>query len=123
MVVSGPRHQRPTIDAINVLEAPWTRGDRSVMITWTEKAPEELRLRGAEVVAAYETCFSKKPRGYRKALRETERPNEITFGFERKIAETPTDTIEGMRAKIQCAQLWGYRHTAYSGEGDVLMCL
>jgi hypothetical protein len=77
-------------------------------VMWTEKASEELRSRAAEIVTAYEEWRSKGPRrGYKKALRESKKAERNYIRLEREIAETPTDTIEGMRAKIRCAQLWG----------------
>ena len=78
-------------------------------MSWKVKAPEELRSRAAEIAAAYDEWRSKGPwRGYKKALRESRKAERNYLKLEREIAETPTDTIEGMQAKIRCAQLWGY---------------
>lgn len=97
---------------VDEVKAKWReKGDRSILIMWKIKAPEELRLRGAEIVTAYDQWWSsaRPRRGYKKALRESKRAERNFFRLETEIAETPTDTIEGMRAKIRCAQLWG-RH-------------
>ena len=53
------------------MKSKWReKGDRSILITWTVKAPEELRLRGAEIVSAYDEWYNVRPRrGYKKALR------------------------------------------------------
>ena len=60
-------------------------------------------------MAAFDDWRSKRPLGYKKALRESIKAVRNYIRLEKEIAETPTETIEGMRAKIRCAQLWGYR--------------
>jgi hypothetical protein len=96
---------------VDEVKSKWReKGDRSILVMWKEKAPEELRLRGAEIVTAYDQWRSsaRPRRGYKKALRESKRAERNVFRLENEIAETPADTIEGMRAKIRCAGLWGH---------------
>ena len=47
------------------------------------------------------------------------------FGLEKRIAEIPTDIIEGMRAKIRCAKLWArpYRLDSIPGGCEEAMGL
>jgi hypothetical protein len=74
------------------------------------KAPEELRERAAEIVSAHDEWRTARPRrGYKKARRESNKAERNCLRLEREIAETAVDTIEGMMAKIRCAQLWGCR--------------
>jgi hypothetical protein len=80
--------------------------DRAEMVQWKIKPSEELRLRGAEVVAAFEEWHDKKPRGYKKAVRELNRAEKVYNRLEAEIYKTPATTIEGMRAKIRCAKAW-----------------
>ena len=59
-----------------------------------------------EIVAAFEAWHNKKPRGYRKALRELARAQRTYTLLEMEVANTPGTTIAGMRAKIRCARAW-----------------
>ena len=41
--------------SVDELKAKWReKGDRSILVTWTVKAPEELRERAAEIVSAHD---------------------------------------------------------------------
>ncbi|MEH2497923.1 hypothetical protein V1294_004402 [Bradyrhizobium sp. AZCC 1678] len=42
----------------------------------------------------------------RQQLLWSKRAERNVFRLENDIAETPADTIEGMRAKVRCAELW-----------------
>jgi hypothetical protein len=98
--------------SVDETKSKWReKGDRSILVTWKVRAPEELRLRAAEIVTAYDQWWgSARPRrGYKKALRESNRAQRNYYRLENEIAETPAGTIEGMMAKIRCAKLWGYR--------------
>ena len=81
-------------------------GDRSEIVQWTIKPSEELSSRGAEIVAAFDAWYNKKPRGYKKAVREMKRAERAYLRLEAEIYNTQATTIEGMRAKIRCAQVW-----------------
>jgi hypothetical protein len=78
-------------------------------------ASEELRLRAAEIVTAFDewTADRKPPRGYKKAEREMKRARRAYRRLGDQIASTRTTTIEGMCAKIRCASA-----TAESQEMD-----
>jgi hypothetical protein len=81
--------------------------DRAEMVQWKIKPSEELRLRGAEIVAAFDAWWHrKKPRGYKKAERERRRAERAVFQLEEQICSMPATTIEGMQAKIRCAEAW-----------------
>jgi hypothetical protein len=75
---------------------------------------KELRTRAEEIVSAYDnwTATRKRPRGYRKAVREMNRAERAYMRLEAQICETPATTLEGMRAKVRCAQ-------AYMKEEDI----
>ena len=62
---------------------------------------KELRTRAEEIVSAYDnwTATRKRPRGYRKAVREMNRAERAYMRLEAQICETPATTLEGMRAK------------------------
>jgi hypothetical protein len=90
--------------------------DRSEIITWKIQPSEELRARGAEIVAAWDDWRSKRPRGYKKAEREVKRAERKLLQLEREIANTQATTIEGMRAKIRCARAW-YRDEIETMDG------
>jgi len=81
---------------VDEVKAKWReKGDRSILVTWKVKAPEELRLRGAEIVTAYDQWWSsaRPRRGYKKAVRESKRAERHFFRLEHEIAETPADTM------------------------------
>lgn len=78
--------------------------DRAEMVQWKIQPSEELRARGAEIVAAWDDWYVKRPRGYKKAAREVKKAERRLSQIEREIANTRAATIEGMRAKIRCAR-------------------
>jgi hypothetical protein len=80
--------------------------DRMEIVQWRIKASDELQARGVEIVAAFEAWYNKKPRGYKKALRELARVEKAYTHREIEVANTPATTVEGMRAKIRCARAW-----------------
>jgi hypothetical protein len=80
--------------------------DRMEMVQWRTRASDELQLRGSEIVAAFEAWYNKKPRGYKKALRELARASKAYDRLEIEVANTPATTLEGMQAKIRCARAW-----------------
>jgi len=84
--------------------------ERQAIVSWKIPPSEELRARGAEIMAAYDawlaTNSGKKPRGYRKAEREARKAEREYWRLEQEVAETPATTIEGMLAKIRCAEAW-----------------
>jgi hypothetical protein len=57
-------------------------------------------------VAAFEAWYNKRPRGYKKALRELARAGKAYDRLEIEVANTPATTIDGMQAKIRCARAW-----------------
>jgi len=76
-------------------------------VQWRIKPSEELSSRGAEIVAAFEEWYKKSPpRGYKKAERETNRARRQYMRLEQENVQTPATTIEGMLAKIRCAEAW-----------------
>ena len=88
--------------------------DRFEMAMRKIKPSAELRTRAEEIVSAYDEWVAsrKKPRGYKKTVREMNRAERAYTRLEKQICETPATTLEGMLAKVQCAQ-------AYMREEDI----
>ena len=70
---------------------------------------EELRTRAEQIIAAYDAWRAsneKKPRGYKKAEREARRAQREYWDLQEEVVNTPAHTVEGMLAKIRCAEAW-----------------
>jgi hypothetical protein len=69
------------------------------------KAPSKAaRKRADEIIAAYQE-WSKEgtpPRGYKKAVREKDRADNVAFALEKRVLDTRATTVDGMLAKIRC---------------------
>jgi hypothetical protein len=65
------------------------------------------RARAAEIIAAFDAWRKKDekpPRGFKKLVRERDRAWCTVDRLEQRIADIRATTLEGMRAKIRCAQ-------------------
>ncbi|UFX41726.1 hypothetical protein HAP47_0020660 [Bradyrhizobium sp. 41S5] len=80
--------------------------DRLELVQWKIEPSEELCERGAEIVAAFDEWNSRKPRGYTKAKRKMKRALRVAEQLEEQILNTPAKTLEGLKAKIRCAEAW-----------------
>jgi hypothetical protein len=81
-------------------------GDCLTIITQTIPATEEKRLRAAEIVAAFDGWWALRlnPRGSKKAERLVEKARRECDRLEAKVCDTRAYTLEGMFAKIRCAE-------------------
>lgn len=63
------------------------------------------RARADEIIAAYDEWAKEgvPPRGYKKAMRERDKADNIAASLEKKLTQTRASTIDGMLAKIRCA--------------------
>jgi hypothetical protein len=67
----------------------------------------EARARADEIIAAFEKWNAKRrPRGFKKLERERDKAFEIYADLEERIEATPAATIQGLMAKIRCAQAY-----------------
>jgi hypothetical protein len=106
-----PIWDRP-IDVNQIRDATWTvcskyavEGETSV--TLRDVIPSvAARARADEIIAAFDEWQKegKPSRGYKTAVRETDKAYRASERLEAQIAETPATSLEGMRAKIRCAQ-------------------
>jgi hypothetical protein len=80
--------------------------ERMEIVTLKVQPSEELSARGAEITAAYDTwrASAKKPRGYKKAERAANKAMRDYYRLEEAVSETRAATVEGMLAKIRCAE-------------------
>jgi hypothetical protein len=83
--------------------------DRMEIVTWKIQPTEELRERGTEISTAFDGWYNKKPRGYKKMMRELKRVERAYTQLEWEVANTPATTLEGMRAKVRCADAYDRR--------------
>jgi hypothetical protein len=106
-----PVWDRP-IDVNRIRDAEWTVVSKYAIegecsITLRDVTPSAAaRARADEIIAAFDKWHedAKPPRGYKKAVRERDKAYRASNRLEAQIAETPATTLEGMRAKIRCAQ-------------------
>jgi hypothetical protein len=106
-----PIWDRP-IDVNQIRDANWTVVSKyaiegEVSITLRDVTPSAAaRARADEIIAAFDEWRedAMPPRGYKKAVREKDKAYRASERLEAQIAKTPATTLEGMRAKIRCAQ-------------------
>ena len=78
------------------------------------------RARADEIIAAYDdwSAGDQFPRGYWKAKRESDKAQNAYIRIERRMAKTRAKTVQGMLAKVRCAEIYdGGRRLDFSEGG------
>jgi hypothetical protein len=110
------------IDVEPLREAKWqisskSETDDEVTISLRKVTPSlAARVRADEIIAAYDDWHSRGerlPRGYRKAKCESDKAHRAYMRLERRIANSRANTLEGMLAKVRCAQTYTERDTGF----------
>jgi hypothetical protein len=80
--------------------------DRMEIVQWKIQPSDELRLRSAEIVAAFEAWYGKKPRGY-KAERELKRAERAYIRLEEKSTKCLPTQWKGCKQKSDAPKSGG----------------
>ena len=82
--------------------------DRMELVMVRQPPSPELRARAEQIVAAYDQwkAAGERPAGYDDAVRKMEEAEELYRDLEATIAETRAATVEGLFAKVRCAQAY-----------------
>jgi hypothetical protein len=111
------------IDVDPLREAKWlisskSEADDEVTVSVRKVTPSPAaRVRADEIIAAYDDWQSRSarlPRGYRKAKCESDKAHRAYMRLERRIANTQANTLEGMLAKVRCAQTYNETEEGFS---------
>jgi hypothetical protein len=82
--------------------------DRMEMVLERNDPPAQLRARAEQIVSAFDKWRScgERPSGYHAAVSERDEAEEIYREIEETITETRATTVEGLFAKVRCAQAY-----------------
>jgi len=82
-------------------------GDTLTIITRAIPPSEELAARAAEIVAAYDVWWNKRPRGRVKANRDMKRAQRRCEEVRAELCQISAVTLAGLRAKLRCLEIDG----------------
>lgn len=75
---------------------------------WQATTPSaEARARADEIIAAFDKWKKERePRDFKKTEREANKAFKAFARIQDEVDATPAQTIEGLMAKVRCAQAW-----------------